>query len=212
MRLLLLGATGRTGAELLARASEQGHDLTVVVRDPRRLDERQRPDRLLSGSATDPAVLDSAVAGRDAVLCALGPRSPLELLRTELMRRSVSSLIESMERHAVDRLILLSALGVGESRACAPIASRLAFATILRQVGKDKRDAEAAVRSSGLDWTIVYPPSLTNGSASAQYRHGERLRLSARARISRADVAEFMLAQLTATGYSRAQAIIGPCA
>ena len=74
------------------------------------------------------------------------------------MRGSVPSLVESMEHHAVDRLILLSALGVGESRACAPIASRLAFATILRQVGRDKRDAEEAVRASALDWTIVYPP------------------------------------------------------
>ena len=161
MRLLLLGATGRTGAELLARAARQGHDVSVVVRDPRRLDARQRPVRLLSGSATDPAVIDNAVGGQDAVLCALGPRSPVELLRSELMRRSVPSLAESMERHAVARLILLSALGVGESGARAPIASRLAFATVLRQVGRDKRDAEEAVRASALDWTIVYPPSLT---------------------------------------------------
>jgi uncharacterized protein YbjT (DUF2867 family) len=209
MRLLLLGATGRTGAELLARAARQGHDVSVVVRDPRRLDARQRPVRLLSGSATDPAVIDNAVGGQDAVLCALGPRSPVELLRSELMRRSVASLAESMERHAVARLILLSALGVGESGACAPIASRLAFATILRQVGRDKRDAEEAVRASALDWTIVYPPSLTNGSATCQYRHGEKLRLGGRARISRADVAEFMLAQLTSTSYSRRGAIIG---
>ena len=212
MRLLLLGATGRTGAELLARAAGQGHEVSVVVRDPRRLDARQRPVRLLSGSATDPAVIDNAVGGQDAVLCALGPRSPVELLRAELMRGSIPSLVGSMERHAVARLILLSALGVGESRACAPIASRLAFATILRQVGKDKRDAEEAVRSSGLDWTIVYPPSLTNASATGEYRHGQELRLGGRARISRADVAEFMLAQLTSTRYSRSGAIVGPSA
>src|ERR1700736_6747102 len=128
MRLLLLGSTGRTGAELLARAATQGHDVTVVVRDPRRLDARQRPERLLSGSATDPTVLDNAVGGQEAVLCALGPRSPVELLRCELMRGSVPTLVESMERHAVARLILLSALGAGESRACAPLSSRLAFA------------------------------------------------------------------------------------
>src|SRR5437899_13000327 len=85
MRLLLLGATGRTGAELLARAARRGHEVSVVVRDPRRLDARQRPVRLLSGSATDPAVIDDAVGGQDAVLCALGPRSPVELLRAELM-------------------------------------------------------------------------------------------------------------------------------
>jgi putative NADH-flavin reductase len=210
MRLLLLGATGRTGARLLARASSQGHDVSVVVRDPRRLDARQRPARLLSGSATDAALLDHAVAGRDAVLCALGPRSPLELLRSQLMRRSIPSLTEAMERNGVARLIVLSALGVGESRRYAPRASRLAFSTILRQVGNDKQSAEAAVRASALDWTIVYPPALSDGPATGAYRHGETLRVSGRASISRADVAEFMLGQLTDTTYSRRGAIIGP--
>jgi putative NADH-flavin reductase len=210
MRLLLLGASGRTGTQLLVQAAGQGHEVSVLVRDPRRLDERQQPSRLLTGSATDPAVIDQAVGGQDAVLCALGPRSPVELVRSQLMRRSIPSLAESMQRHGVARLILLSALGVGESNAYAPLASRLAFATILRQVGKDKRGAEAAVRASTLDWTIVYPPALTNGSATRRYRHGEQLRLGARASISRADVAEFMLAQLTDSNYSRRGAIIGP--
>jgi putative NADH-flavin reductase len=210
MRLLLLGATGRTGAELLARATRQGHDVSVVVRDPSRLDARQRPVRLLSGSATDPAVIDNAVGGQDAVLCALGPRSPRELVRSELMRRSIPSLAESMERHGVARLILLSALGVGASRPYAPLTARLAFATILRQVGADKRRAEAAVRAGALDWTIVYPPALTNGAATGQYRHGEQLELTGGANISRADVAEFMLAQLTRSTYSHKAVIIGP--
>jgi putative NADH-flavin reductase len=210
MRLLLLGASGRTGAELLARATRQGHDVSVLVRDRSRLEERQRPVRLLIGSATDPGVIDDAVAGHDAVLCALGPRSPRELLRCELMRRSIPSLAESMERHGVARLILLSALGVGPSRPYAPLTARLAFATILRQVGADKRRAEAALRAGALDWTIVYPPALTNGAATGQYRHGEQLRLTGRASISRADVAEFMLAQLTRSAYNHRAVIIGP--
>ncbi len=210
MRLLLLGATGRTGTELLARATRQGHEVSVVARDPSRLDARQRPVRLLTGSATDREVIDHAVGGQDAVLCALGPRSPLELLRSQLMRRSIASLTESMERHGVARLILLSALGVGASHPYAPLSARLAFATILRQIGRDKRRAEATVRAGPLDWTIVYPPALTNGSATGHYRHGEQLRLTGRASISRADVAEFMLAQLTDVTYSRRTVIIGP--
>jgi putative NADH-flavin reductase len=212
MRLLLLGATGRTGTELLARATRQGHDVSVLVRDPSRFDARQRPVRLLSGSATDPALIEDAVGGQDAVLSALGPRSPKELVRSELMRRSMANLTDSMERHGVARLIVLSALGVGASRPYAPLGARVAFSTVLRQVGRDKRRAEATVRESALDWTIVHPPALTNGSVTGEYRHGETLRLSGRARISRADVAEFMLAQATETHstYIRRAVIIGP--
>ena len=172
-------------------------------------DERMR---VVVGSATDPTALEEAVAGNDAILCALGPSSARELLRSELMRECVPALLGAMERHGVRRLILLSALGVGESAPHATGVARLAFGTILRQVGKDKRDAEEAVRSSGLDWTIVYPPSLTNASATGGYRHGQKLRLGGGARISRADVAEFMLAQLTSTRYSRSGAIVGPSA
>ena len=143
-------------------------------------------------------------------VCALGPRSPTELLHCELMRRSVPALAESMRRRGVARLILLSALGVGDSRARAPLPFRLAFATMLRQVGKDKARAEEVVRASALDWTIIYPPALTDGPATGRYRHGEQLQLRGRASISRADVAHFMLAQLTDATYSRRAAIVGP--
>ena len=206
----MLGASGGTGTELLVQASERGHDVCVLVRDPARLDARVRPQRLLRGGAADPGVLDEAVAGQDAVLCALGPRSPLELLRCELMRRSIPRLAEAMQRHGAARLILLSALGVGQSRTLAPVPFRLAFATILRQVGKDKQRAEQVVRASPLDWTIVYPPALTDGPATGRYRHGEQLELGRRASIARADVADFMLTQLTDPTYSRTNAIIGP--
>ena len=140
----------------------------------------------------------------------LGPRSPAQLLRCELMRRSIPALADSMRHHGVTRLILLSALGAGESRAHAPLAFRLAFATILRQVGNDKARAEGVVRASALDWTIVYPPALTDGPATDSYRHGEQLQLRGRASIARADVAHFMLAQLTDATYSCRAAIIGP--
>jgi putative NADH-flavin reductase len=170
-------------------------------------DERMR---VVVGSATDPTVLEEAVAGNDAILCALGPSSARELLRSELMRGCVPVLLGAMERHGVRRLILLSALGVGESAPHATGVARLAFGTILRQVGKDKARAEEAVRASDLEWTVVYPPALTNGRATGDYRHGESLKLSGAPRISRADVADFMLAQLADDSYVRKGAIVGP--
>jgi len=210
LRLLVLGATGRTGRELLAGALGQGHEVTALVRDPARLTMHHKRLHVLVGSATNPATLEGSVAGHDAVLCALGPSSAKELVRSGLMRASVPTLVSAMERQRVHRLILLSALGVGESARHAPSVPRLAFATILRQVGKDKGRAEEAVRSSQLEWTILYPPSLTNEPATGSYRHGDSLELSGSPKISRADVAHFMLAQLTDDRYVRKGAIVGP--
>jgi putative NADH-flavin reductase len=210
MKLLVLGASGRTGRELLAGASRQGHEVAALARDPGRLTMQDERMRVLVGSATNPAVVEEAVAGNDGVLCALGPSSARELLRSRLMRGCVPALLGAMERHRVRRLILLSALGVGESRPHATGVARLGFATILRQVGTDKERAEEAVRASDLEWTIVYPPALSNGTATGNYRHGESLKLSGSPRISRADVADFMLAQLASDSYVRKGAIVGP--
>src|SRR5438270_789495 len=99
-----------------------------------------------------------------------------------------------MCRHVALLTFALGAVGVGESAPHATGVARLAFGTILRQVGKDKARAEEAVRASDLEWTVVYPPALTNGRATGDYRHGESLKLSGAPRISRADVADFMLA------------------
>ena len=208
IKLLVLGATGRTGHEIVTGALREGHDVTALVRDRSRLTIHDPRLRVMAGSATDPAAVDEAVAGHDAVLCTLGPRSPRELLRSVLMRASVPALVESMQRHGVRRLVLLSALGAGESASSAPLVPRLAFRTILRQVGADKALAEDVVRASELAWTIVYPPALTNGPATGSYRHGERLELGASPRVSRADVADFMLAQLADGAYIRKGAIV----
>jgi putative NADH-flavin reductase len=208
MKLLVLGATGRTGGELLAQALTQGHQLTALARDPSRLSVRGERVHSIAGSATDSATTQAALEGQDAVLCALGPRSPTALLTFDLMRATVKALIPAMQAQRVDRIVMLSALGAGESAGHAPAAFRLMFRTLFRQVGKDKAVAEAMLRDSELDWTIVYPPSLTNGARTGNYRHGPALEVRGMPRISRADVAEFMLAQLTDHSYSHKPAII----
>jgi putative NADH-flavin reductase len=207
-KLLLLGATGLTGRQLLAQALEQGHDIAALVRDPGKLAVEHERLRTVTGDATDAAAVDHALEGRDAVLCALGTRSPRSLVSSNLMTASMRALVPAMKRRGVSRLILESALGVGQSAEHAPAAFRLAFATVLRQVGRDKAAAEDYLRASDLDWTIVYPPSLTNGPATGAYRSGETLDLGGVPTISRADVAHFMLNQLDDATYSRRMAIV----
>jgi putative NADH-flavin reductase len=113
-----------------------------------------------------------------------------------------------MKRHDVSRVVMLSALGAGNSRAQAPAALRLAFRTLLRQVGKDKAKAEELLRRSDLDWTLVYPPSLVGGPRTGAYRHGGDLELRGMPKITRADVAEFMLTLATDSSYSRMPVVV----
>ena len=113
-----------------------------------------------------------------------------------------------MQEHGVRRLIWLSALGVGQTRVQAPAMLRIPFSTILRRIGRDKAAGEEYLRSTDLDWTLVYPPALTNGPRTSSYRSGETVDVKGLPRISRADVAEFMLAQLDEAAYIRRNAIV----
>jgi putative NADH-flavin reductase len=208
VHLLLLGATGRTGGELLTQALAQGHHVTALVRDPGKIPVEHGRLRVVTGDASDAAAVDQATDGQDAVLCALGPSSPKALLSCDLMRTSICALVTAMDARGVKRLVLLSALGVGRSADRAPKALRLVFRTLFRQVGKDKTDGEERLAQSDLDWTLVYPPSLTNEPLTGEYQHGESLELTGLPKIGRADVANFMLAQLADATYARKAAIV----
>jgi uncharacterized protein YbjT (DUF2867 family) len=197
MRLLILGATGRTGGHLVEQALAQGHDVTVLVRDRPRLQPHGDDVRVLVGEVTEPVAAAAAVAGQDAVLIALGSRRPRELLGTDVMVRSVGNVVSAMQAGGVRRVVLLSALGAGVSAGNAPVMLRLTFATLLRRIGRDKAAAEELLRRSGLDWTLVYPPRFTGGPLTKQYRHGGDMRVSGMPSVSRADVAHLMLALLS---------------
>ena len=206
MKVLLLGATGGTGRQLLSQALEGGREVTALVRSPEKLSAREHL-LVRAGDATDPESVDAAVAGQDAALSALGVRSPLG---DDLITPSLRALVPAMQKHGVRRLIWLSALGVGQTREQAPAMLRVPFSTVLRRIGRDKAAGEEYLRSTDLDWTLVYPPALTNGPRTGSYRSGETLDIRGLPRISRADVAEFMLAQLDDVAYMRRNVIVAP--
>ena len=211
MRLLVLGATGGTGGEMVRQALEAGHDVTVLVREPGRL-RADQVDRVMvrRGSVMHSPTVDGAVEGHDAVLCALGVNSPTGLVRPRLMQSAMVAVARAMERHQVGRLILLSALGVGGSRASASLPLRLTFATLLRGVGSDKAAGEDVIRHSDTDWTVVYAPVLTTGRRTGSLRAREAGEVRGLPKVCRADVAEFMLGQVTDGAFVRKNAIVVP--
>jgi len=208
VKLLVVGATGGIGREVVAQALEQGHDVTALVRDPRKLASAQPHLRVVVGSPTEvDDVVAEAVRGRDAVISALGRGTSFK--SENLIARSMATLVPAMERLGVRRLILVSALGVGDSGRGAPLLPRFMYRVFLRDIFADKQAGEDRVRRSTLDWTFVYPAALTNGPHTGHYRTGERLELRGLLpRISRIDVADFILRQLDSPAYRRKIAVI----
>lgn len=208
MRLLVLGATGGTGREVVAQALQQGHEVTVLARDPGKMPRTDGRPRVLAGSATGEGdAVARAVRGQDVVVSALGRRRSFR--SADLISRSMRALVPAMESQGVRRLIVVSALGVGDSGRDAPLLPRLMYRLLLADIFADKKAGEDYLRQSGLDWTLVYPVALTNGPRTGKYRVGERLDLGGvLPRISRADVADFILSQLASTDYRRKVAVI----
>ena len=205
MRLLILGATGPTGRHLVDQALAGGHDVTAFVRDPGRLTATRPRLAVAAGDATDARALEGAMNGQHAVLSALGAGNSL---RSEIASRAVAAVVPAMQAQGVKRIIYLSAFGVGETFEQASVVQRLAYRTLLRQIFADKAKADAMLRASALDWTLVYPTLLMNGSRTGSCRVGERLPMRGMAKISRADVAAFMLAQLSSDEWLRRIAVV----
>jgi putative NADH-flavin reductase len=163
--------------------------------------------RLVVGDTTrDRQAIAEAVRDQDFVVSALGRRKTLK--SDDLMSQSMRLIVSAMENAGVHRLILMSAFGVGGSYLDAPLIPRIMYRFLLSDIFADKKAAEDRVRLSRLDWTIVYPVLLTNGPLTGNYRVGQRLELKGIPKISRADVAHFMLAEAQARGFMRKVAAI----
>ena len=200
-RVLIIGATGGTGRALVAQALERGYVVTAFVRDPSALGIEHPRLQAMRGDVLDEASIDRAMAGQDAVLSALGHRRYFGPSR--ILSEGTLNLLRAMERHGVSRFVCETALGIGDS------AGRLGLyytffviPIILPFYFWDKTRQERLVAASSVNWVIVRPGALTNGEKRGNYRHGRGIgSLLRTVRISRADVADFMLNQLTGDAY-----------
>lgn len=198
MKLLILGASGGCGRWLVEHAAAAGDEVTALVR-PSTPFEADPGVQVLRGEVLDPSVLERAVAGHDAVLCALGLRragkSPWAGLRSppDLMARVARRLAAVMPRAGVRRLVAVSAAGVRESRA--QLSGPVRWLVRQGNVGvayRDLAEMETALEGSGLDWLAVRPVTLVDGAPAHRAAPVERYGLLSTVR--RADVAAWMLA------------------
>jgi uncharacterized protein YbjT (DUF2867 family) len=195
MNLLILGATGRTGRLVVEQALAAGHTVTALVRSPEKLTIRNSNLRVVAGRATDAGDVTRALANADAVLSTLGGKG-------SVIADSTGAIVEATHKTGVRRVVVLSSFFVERDRLGA--VPRLLTGVAMGSVIKDKSAGEQLLRQSDLDWTIIYASLLKDGPVSGSVEvlpEGAKRRISDR--ISRADVAEWMVQAATSSHLSR---------
>ena len=191
MKLLVLGATGGTGLEIVRQATQRGHHITAFVRSPEKLKPFNGRINLEQGNLLDSIQLEKVIQGHDAVLSAFGPRVPVSKTDAHLLEQFATGLTQAMLHTAVRRVVVESVAFLFKEAIIPPayFLGRLFFPGMVA----DASAMENVFEESGLDWTMVRPPELTDKPYTGKYRVREGHLPLFGFRISRADVADFML-------------------
>jgi putative NADH-flavin reductase len=190
VRLIILGASGGIGRQLIDQALERGDEVTAFVRSPEKLGASREGLFVRRGDPRDVAALTEALPGHDAVLSALGPPGPG---RTTIMRECARSTVAAMQAGGLRRLLVVSAAVLFENSG---IITGFMRRTLLRNVAEDSTEMERVVMASGMDWIIARPPKLTNGPLTGRYHVADGRMPGGRWLVSRANVAHFLLEEL----------------
>jgi putative NADH-flavin reductase len=204
MKIIVFGASGGTGREIVSQAIARGHSVTAFVRNPDSL-PRNSELRVVQGDVLDPAAVSEAIFGHSAVLSALGSRTRKP---NPLLSQALPNILAGMKRNYVTRIIVLGAAGAARDHGKYQTAlSNMVFwmvrHTLLKHPFLDQAAQERILVQSDLDYTIVRPPRLTDEPITRKYRVVPDARPPGGLRISRADVADFMLQQLTDPRFHR---------
>jgi putative NADH-flavin reductase len=196
MKLAVFGATGGTGRQIVEQALAQGHAVTALVRDPAKLQLQNAQLAVVQGDVLDSSAVARTLAGAEAVFVSLGNTANNPDM---VVSQGTGVVMAAMQAAGIKRLIVISSLGVGDSKDHVPLFFKAIIATALRKAFQDKEAQEKLVIASGLDWTIIRPGGLSDGPATGTYQAGAVK--AGGGTIPRADVAAFALAQLGSTEY-----------
>ena len=193
MKLTIFGATSATGKHLVEQALSAGHEVIAFVRDATKLGISHEKLKVISGDALNAAQVEDAVKGSDAVMSTLGPKGKPMVMAAE----STKNIVSAMEKHGVKRLVVVSVAGISvpkDNRGFNLVSALIKL--LLKNVFVDRENQIAVMQSSKLDWVVVRVPRLTDepakGSVKAFFGNP-----SPSMKVTRADVADFMLKQLT---------------
>ncbi|MBX3063275.1 MAG: SDR family oxidoreductase [Anaerolineae bacterium] len=194
MRIAVFGATGGTGKHVVELALMAGHEVTAVARRPSAIPIQHEKLTVLQGDALDLAAVKRGVEGQEAVISALGvhDRAP-----TVLYSQGVGNIIRAMHAAQVRRLFAISANGLEPGPLWQRIAAKLVLWRVFKESYSDLIRMETMIKASSLDWTIMRPPRMVDGVRTEQYHTALNEHLKNGWQIRRADLADYMVKQLS---------------
>lgn len=207
MRVVVFGSSGRTGRRLVEQALERGYEVTAFARDAGGVPARRERLRVMTGDVMDAKAVDEAVVGQDAVLIALGHT---RTSTKDVHESGAANIVAGMKKHGVRRVVSVTGAGVRDPKDEPKLLDRVIVAALKllrRDVLEDAERHAEVLRKSGLDWVIARGPVLNDGPRTGRYRVGVVGKNSG-SRISRSDLADFMLDQLADDAYLRAAPMV----
>ena len=202
MEMVIIGATRGIGAKLLDQALQNDNDVTVLARNPSDIEKDDDRLRVLQGDINDADTVDEAIKGQQAVCVTIG-RGPTRK-PVSLFSEGTKNVIAAMMHYSVKELICVTGIGAGDSKGHGGfLYDKIVHPILLKTIYEDKNIQEDLVKESGLEWVIVRPGFLTNGPLSGKYRVLTDLIGVKAGKISRADVAHFILTQLNSMTHVR---------
>jgi putative NADH-flavin reductase len=208
MNIAIFGASGATGKLLTERSLALSYNITALVRNPDSFPFKDQV-RIIQGSAFDPAAIAATIKGADVVLSALGAKSPFK--KEDVLARAVPLIVKSMTELGVKRIVALGSAGAETTSLDKQpayrrwIVQKIVYNYLLKYPVEEQIAQFKILSASNLDWTMVMPPMLTNspGRGASRIRiDGDALPRNG-ARISRSDVAGFMMRQIDSTDWLR---------
>jgi putative NADH-flavin reductase len=198
--IVIIGASRGIGLELLDQALQLGHRVTALLRSQQGFARRHERLRTEIGTVVDQEVLDTAVAGQDVVCWTIGIKPTLKPVT--VFSEGTQRLLRAMKGANVRRLICVTGIGAGDSRGHGGfLYDRIIHPLLLRTIYEDKDRQEELIGASDTDWIIVRPGFLTNWPLTRHYRVITDLTGVTAGKISRADVAHFMLENIGSREY-----------
>ena len=201
MKIAVFGSTGGTGLALLRQASERGHQVVALARNPQKL-AGINPFEVVQGDVLDPKVVRDTIESTEAVISVLGVRlgQPPGRVRSEGTRNIVNALLAA----GVERFVSVSTIGACDSLERLSLVARFLLPRIIGAARLEEAERqERIIRQTNLAWTVLRPPRLVDSPVIGRYQIGTHLRSGLNARLARADLATALLDQLESDAFVR---------
>jgi len=198
MQLTVFGGTGRTGRKVIEQALTRGYRVRILCRTAGALAVPHPDLEVLAGSLTDPKAVERSLTGSRAVVIVFGPRPPYQEI---FCADATATILNAMRQCGVRRVVCVTGAMIGEGVRRSWAFERLAryFRRRAPALAADRAEQERLVKTSGLDWTLVKPPRLAASAGTGRYSAGAQVRVGLLSRISREDLARFILDELNST-------------